>query len=74
MPKKGDRTVAPQASHGEALDYMCAMLRELRVLAHSEGADMLSYLIEMAYVEASDLLREKAGGQTSGSSETKPPE
>lgn len=74
MRKRGDGKVSPPGAGADTLDYICAMLRELRVLAHGEGADMLSYLIEMAYVEASDLLRARAGGHTSGSRDTKPPE
>lgn len=35
--------------------YIRQMLGELRRVAHTEGADMLCYLIEMAFVEAGDL-------------------
>ncbi|KQQ37594.1 hypothetical protein ASG19_00285 [Rhizobium sp. Leaf306] len=35
--------------------YIRQMLAELRQVALSEGADMLCYLIEMAYVEAGDV-------------------
>ncbi|MBP2547212.1 hypothetical protein J2858_000105 [Neorhizobium galegae] len=35
--------------------YIRQMLGELHRVAHEEGADMLCYLIEMAYVEAGDL-------------------
>lgn len=35
--------------------YIRQMLGELRQVARREGADMLTYLIEMAYVEAGDL-------------------
>ncbi|MGE7369788.1 hypothetical protein ACQKKX_12100 [Neorhizobium sp. NPDC001467] len=35
--------------------YIHEMLGQLRLVAQSEGADMLCYLIEMAYVEAGDL-------------------
>jgi hypothetical protein len=31
------------------------MLGELRKVADAEGADMLCYLIEMAYIEAGDI-------------------
>lgn len=34
-----------------------ASLRELAVLARGERATMLAYMIEMAYLEASDILR-----------------
>ena len=35
--------------------YVRQMLGELRTVANREGADMLGYLIEMAYVEAGDI-------------------
>ncbi len=35
--------------------YIRQMLGELRQVAFAEGADMLCYLIEMAYVEAGDI-------------------
>lgn len=39
----------------ENIAYLRQMLGELRLVAKSEGADMLCYLIEMAYVEAGDI-------------------
>jgi hypothetical protein len=39
----------------ENLAYIRQMLAELRTVAEREGADMLCYLIEMAYVEAGDI-------------------
>jgi len=36
--------------------YIRQMLAELRGVAASENADMLCYLIEMAYIEAGDVL------------------
>ncbi|WP_048646299.1 hypothetical protein [Nitratireductor soli] len=41
----------------DTLDYMQAMLGQLRTMALAERSDMLAYLIEMAYVEASDIIR-----------------
>ena len=41
----------------DSLDYMQAMLGQLRTMAEAERCDMLAYLIEMAYVEASDIIR-----------------
>lgn len=37
------------------ISYIHEMLGQLRHVAQGEGADMLCYLIEMAYVEAGDL-------------------
>lgn len=45
---RGNRTM-------ENIAYIRQMLGELRSVAESEGADMLCYLIEMAYVEAGDV-------------------
>jgi hypothetical protein len=39
----------------ENIAYIRQMLGELRQVALAEGADMLCYLIEMAYVEAGDV-------------------
>jgi hypothetical protein len=39
----------------ENIAYIRQMLGELRQVAFGEGADMLCYLIEMAYVEAGDI-------------------
>ena len=41
----------------ETLDYMQSMLSQLRTMAESERCDMLVYLIDMAYLEASDIIR-----------------
>ncbi len=41
----------------ETLDFIQSMLGQLRDMAQGERCDMLSYLIEMAYLEASDILR-----------------
>ncbi len=41
----------------ETLDYMQSMLGQMRTMAEAERCDMLAWLIEMAYVEASDIIR-----------------
>lgn len=41
----------------ETLDYLQSMLGQLRTMAEAERCDMLTYLIEMAYVEVSDIIR-----------------
>lgn len=43
----------------EQIAYIKQMLGELRGVASNEGADMLCYLIEMAFVEAGDVLSGK---------------
>jgi hypothetical protein len=41
----------------DTLDYLKQMLGELRTMAEAEQYDMLAYLIEMAYIEANDIIR-----------------
>ena len=41
----------------ETLEYVQAMLAQLCAMATAERADMLAYMIEMAYIEATDILR-----------------
>lgn len=48
----------------EKLDYMHSMLAQLRTMANSERCDMLAYLIEMAYLEADDLVSGKKQPQS----------
>ena len=47
----------PGRKRNETLDYIQSMLAQLRSMADAERCDMLAYLIEMAYLEASDILR-----------------
>ena len=42
--------------HLEKLKYIQAMLGEMRRLAAAERCDMLTYMIEMAYVECGDIV------------------
>ncbi len=48
---------AMQTRRTETLQFIQSMLGQLRQMAESERCDMLSYLIEMAYVECSDIVR-----------------
>lgn len=56
MVPKVAKTVRSGAAATENIAYIRQMLAELRQVAENEGADLLCYLIEMAYVEAGDLL------------------
>ena len=47
----------PGKKRTESLDYIQSMLGQLRLMAEVEHCDMLAYLIEMAYLEASDVIR-----------------
>ena len=54
-------------ARSDRLRYIQAMLGELRTMAEVERSDLLTYLIEMAYIEASDIVRGqrplRVGGQ-----------
>lgn len=52
----------------ETLEYIQSMLGQLRTMAQGERYDGLAYFIEMAYIEASDIVR---GEQPSGVGEYK---
>lgn len=41
----------------DTLDYIQSLLGQLRTMAEAERCDMLAWLIEMAYVEVSDIIR-----------------
>lgn len=56
----------PGKKRAETLDYMQSMLGQLRTMAQAERCDMLAYLIEMAYLEASDILRGERPSRISG--------
>ena len=56
MNPKPARPALPPHTAEENIAYIRQMLGELRTVANNEGADMLRYLIEMAYVEAGDIL------------------
>lgn len=50
----------------QTLDYIQSMLLSCRDLAAGNRHSMLAYLIEMAYVEASDLLRRMNDAKKAG--------
>jgi hypothetical protein len=47
----------PNRRRTDTLDYMQSMLGQMRIMAQAERCDMLAYLVEMAYVEVSDIIR-----------------
>lgn len=54
----------PGKERAETLDYIQSMLGQLRTMAQAERADMLAYLIEMAFLEAGEAASgARAGGQ-----------
>jgi Cdc6-like AAA superfamily ATPase len=52
-----------ERERSETLNYVQAMLGQLATMAKAERCDMLAYLIEMAYIEASDILRGARPGE-----------
>ncbi|MBO6636493.1 MAG: hypothetical protein JJ920_00310 [Roseitalea sp.] len=55
-------------TRADRLDYIRAMLGQLRAMAEAERCDLLTYLIEMAYIEAGDVL---SGERPSGAGSKK---
>ena len=49
------------ATSEQQLSYIRQMLAELRAVAEQEDQAMLAYLIEMAYLEAGDVLARLPG-------------
>lgn len=47
----------PNRRRTDTLDYMQSMLGQLGIMAKAERCDMLAYLVEMAYLEVSDIIR-----------------
>lgn len=56
MPIRPTHNPLEKARTEQNIAYIRQMLAELRRVAESENADMLCYLIEMAYIEAGDVL------------------
>lgn len=46
-----------ETNRTEKLEYVHAMLGQLRQMTADEGHEMLTYLLEMACTEANDVLR-----------------
>jgi hypothetical protein len=59
-------------SRTETLDYLHSMLGQLRTMAEAERCDMLAYLIEMAYIEASDIIRGERPAYIGSASRNRP--
>jgi hypothetical protein len=55
MAAKSAKKDTGRSGSQENIAFIIQMLAELRRVAEKENADMLCYLIEMAYVEAGDL-------------------
>lgn len=61
-PKPAARSNA--VDRQDMLDYIHAMLGQLRGMAEAEKLDMLAYLIDMARVEVSEVLRSQLPQRT----------
>ena len=60
MAGKTDTGGAGSGSSRENIAYLRQMLAELAHVARNERAELLAYLLEMAFTEASDLLSSTA--------------
>ena len=47
-----------EAARDEELDFTQSMLRELARMAQARRDQMLAYMLEMVYVEVSDMIRD----------------
>ena len=56
MPSHPSQDWSDNAETEQKIPYVRQMLGELGSVARNENADMLCYLIEMAYLEAGDVL------------------
>lgn len=61
MTGKMDFGGAASGSARESIAYVRQMLAELAQVARNERADLLAYLLEMAFTEATDLLSDHSG-------------
>lgn len=59
MPSHPSQDWSDNPQTEQKIVYVRQMLGELGTVARSENADMLCYLIEMAYLEAGDVLAGK---------------
>ncbi|MGV3551869.1 MAG: hypothetical protein ACO1PQ_19015 [Rhizobium sp.] len=60
MAGKTDLAGTGNGPSRENIAYIRQMLAELAHVARNERAEMLAYLLEMAFTEASDLLSERS--------------
>ena len=61
MTGKTDFGGAASGSALENIAYVQQMLAQLAQVARKERADLLAYLLEMAFAEATDLLGNRSG-------------
>ena len=61
MPGQMDIGGAGHGGTRENIAFVKQMLAELAQVARRERADMLAYLLEMAFTEATDLLNRPSG-------------
>ncbi|SDP10045.1 hypothetical protein SAMN05428967_1195 [Phyllobacterium sp. YR620] len=53
-----------KATRNESLEYIASLLQELADLAKDQKLPFLSYLIEMAFIEVSDLAKQQVSGKS----------
>lgn len=71
MDRRLDASATTAATSWERISYIKQMLAELSQVARAERADLLVYLIEMAFTEAGELL--EARPRQAISRDTRPP-
>ncbi len=73
MISNGDSKEQGSSKKQDNIAYIRQMLGELRLVAKGESADMLCYLIEMAYMEAGDIQAGRRPAELSKVKRDKPP-
>jgi hypothetical protein len=71
MDRRLEASATAVATSWERISYIKQMLAELSQVARTERADLLVYLIEMAFTEAGDLLESRP--HQAISRDTRPP-
>lgn len=62
--KQTQASPSDPADREARLEYIHAMLSQLRVMAEADKLDMLAYLIDMARVEVTEVLRTQLPART----------
>lgn len=62
--KQTQASQSDPADREARLEYIHAMLSQLRVMAEADKLDMLAYLIDMARVEVTEVLRTQLPART----------
>lgn len=66
QPEDRSRKGRGNGDAGEAAQFLASHLTDLAVLARRNGFDTLAYLLDMAKLEADEMLRHASDGRRTG--------